>query len=662
VLLAGPYYHRRTGRETADALFPLFYKRSTPEGGFGVTPIGGWRQHDGVFTAVVGPFIAQRNRATGSSTNMLFPLVALHRSPRYSVSVAFPFFWRVRDGAETDTSIFPLYYHGRAPDHGFDGVFPLFLHNYNTTAATTVVGPFWWRARKDGGRGAGLFPLFAYNKKLGGDGKRVSWFGMPGIYADRNDYVGTSHTWATPFFHFTRPDGYSSGFIPLAFAWRRGTASKVLTPIYYRQADRARDYSLDVFTLFYVGHEGKARQFGLAPLFMAATHGDGTFRLGILPLFYGAKRSDGSTLATLLGGWSTSASGKRWWLGPFYYRHDAERTSGAFFPLVYHTHSHLTDARLSYAFPLYFDRRNGEGGELQAYTPLVWRGANVESTVTVGLPFFFDVNRFHESRTTSLLPLFLRNRSYTEGHSSYAFPFALTYFRTYDDRKRSGDGVFFPLFWRFGGSGDRSTTVVAPLVWDFLRGESRTTVFAPFGAVWRRPDTTHTLVLNTYYSKGHGERAGAWNFRFIPLMMVGRPRPHDLEWSVLEGLVGYHRNGRNTATGAIVTFVSSGCSTSRCRRRSRTWPGSARRRRARASCSDRFGAHNVGRGEGSRRRTDRRTCVRGALHPHAAFRCAAVFARARGAQDAARAGLRHHVVLFDALGLRAHRGVRAAPP
>jgi hypothetical protein len=160
----------------------------------------------------------------------------------------------------------------------------------------------------------------------------------------------------------------------------------------------------------------------------------------------------------------------------------------------------------------------------------------------IGLPLFFDVNRLHESRTTGLLPLFVRNRSEVERDTSWAIPPILTWWRTRDDGTKA-DAAVFPLFWHFGG--DNPTTVFAPLVWDFKRGSSRTTVVAPFAARWKRNDGIHTIMLNVYYGKGLGPKEGAWNFRFFPLISVGRPRKHDVEWYFLEGLFGYSRQGRN---------------------------------------------------------------------------------------------------------------------
>ena len=365
---------------------------------------------------------------------------------------------------------------------------------------------------------------------------------MPGVYADRNERLGTSHAWVLDFFHFTRPDGYTSGLLPIAFAWRRGTASKVLTPIYYRQADSARDYSLDVFTLLFVGHEGKSWKLGLFPLFIAGHDADGGWRTGLFPLFYASRHKDRATLATLLFGFSLTPAGKRLWVGPFYYRNDAEVTSGALFPIAYFGKNHTSSTRTSFILPLFLDVRRSEDRQLAAYSPLVWRYHNVESTTTIGLPLFFDVQRAGESRTTALLPLFLRNRSEIARETGYSIPPLLTWWRTRDDHSKS-DAVVFPLFWHFGGAS--STTVFAPLVWDFKRGPSRTTVVVPLFTHWHRVDGDGTIVLNVYYGKGLGERAGAWNFRFFPLISIGRPRKQDFEWYFLEGLIGYSRQGRN---------------------------------------------------------------------------------------------------------------------
>ena len=36
---------------------------------------------------------------------------------------------------------------------------------------------------------------------------------------------------------------------------------------------------------------------------------------------------------------------------------------------------------------------------------------------------------------------------------------------------------------------------------------------------------------------------GAWTYHFFPLFDFGRPRPGDLRWRILYGLIGYERSG-----------------------------------------------------------------------------------------------------------------------
>jgi hypothetical protein len=539
-LLIGPYFHRQDGDERADVLFPIFYLRRAPSDGFGLWLIGGYQRAHGVSTTVVGPFIRRTDAGTGARTTMLFPLAAWHDSPAWSVRVLFPILWRVRDGAETNTVVFPLYFGGRSPNQSWDVVLPLFAHARTPAAATTVVGPLWYRAANNGGRSVGLLPLFGWGKQIGPAGKATRWFAMPGLYSDKNEAAGTSHTWALLFFHSGRPDGYVAGLLPLAFAWRRGTTASVLAPFYYRKRDDARDSTYNWLVLGWYGREGRAHRFGIFPLTFVSTHGDGTFATGLFPLFYANKRTDGSTLVTLLGGYKTSAAGKRVLVGPVYYRKEGDVSAGGLLPLIYHQRNAATGARVSFGLPLYFEDRIGDGREIAEYSPLVWRYHSVESTLLLGLPLFFDAQRFAESRTTALLPIFVRHRGVVSQATSWLVPPLLSWWR---HGPGATDAVVFPFVWRFGGKDP--TTVVFPFVWRFIRGESRTTVVFPLGARWYRPDAVHTLAPFVYYKKGIGPKQGSWYLNVFPLLAVGRPRTQDLEWYFLEGLFGYSRQGRN---------------------------------------------------------------------------------------------------------------------
>lgn len=504
----------------------------------------------------IGPYVHATNRRTESSTHFFIPLVATHTAPDYHVTVQFPFFWRVHDHAETDTVVFPFYGRMRAPGRAVDLLFPIFFRSKSNVASTTIVGPFYRRARTDGGGASGLFPLFHYGKSLHG-GVTSRWFGSPLVYWAQNDHTGHRDLWAGPFYDMRRPNGYDAGLVPLFFAWRRGTSSKIVMPLFYHERDPAIDHSLDVVTLFYFGHTAKRRFFGLAPIFFGRAGGDGTGSGLLLPLLFYKKKQHGSLLATVLFGYSIYPEGTRAYVGPFYYRSDREAFSTALFPLVYHSHSRTTPGVLTnLVAPFYFDRRGADGQELSAYTPLIWRYHSIEGSVVAGLPLFFDVHRYGESRSTGVLPFYIRSRSNVTHSTWQLIPPLLTWTRSRPkdegEEGRVRDLVAFPLVWYFGGA--RSTTVVFPFGWDFRRGESRTVVFAPFGAHWKRSDGEHTLFLNMYYRRGKGPKEGSWYVNVFPLCSFGKPARKDIEWSLFEGLVGYSRIGRNRMLHLLFFF------------------------------------------------------------------------------------------------------------
>jgi hypothetical protein len=544
-MLIGPYFYHRDGPTEYHALWPIMLYRKSGADRLLISPIAAWKKDAHKETVVVGPYAYVHDELRKSSTHFLFPLGVVHRAPNYKVTVQFPFFWRVQDKNETDTAVFPFYYRIRAPGKSVDAFFPLFFRSDTTTAVTTVAGPLWLRQRRDGGKNLGLFPLFAYGSSLK-NGQRSRWLGFPGVFWNKNDMAGHQTIWAGPFYYAERAGNYDAGLLPLAFAWRRGTTSKVLAPLFYHMWDRAADASLTVIGPLYFGHNQQTKKFGLFPLFFETLHGDGGSSTTILPLLtHFRKKSVGSLMVNPLFGWSTYPGGVRAWAGPFYVRRDPQVSSTAIWPLVYFTRDKTNDTITRMVLPLYFDTRNDKGRELQMMTPLAWRYHSVERSVIVGIPLFFDVHSYKESRTTGLLPFFVRNRSNVYKSTTWFFPPLLTWARDRYGAEKAKDVVIFPLVWRFGGK--NSTTVAFPLFWDFKRGDARTSVLFPVAAWWKRTNDNHYIIGNMYYRRGKNEKEGSWWCDVFPIVSFGKPRKGDLEWNILEGLVGYWRKGRNRA-------------------------------------------------------------------------------------------------------------------
>jgi hypothetical protein len=143
--------------------------------------------------------------------------------------------------------------------------------------------------------------------------------------------------------------------------------------------------------------------------------------------------------------------------------------------------------------------------------------------MTLGLPFFYDVHSFHDTRLTMFLPLFIRYRNEATQN---------TYFLT-------------PISYRRSSPSD-STTVAFPLVWDFNSPDRRTTIVFPLYAGFRRPTWHgHFIFPSIWYRTGLGPAAGTSRFFFFPLWESAVKRPGDYMWEALLGLFGFEKIGRN---------------------------------------------------------------------------------------------------------------------
>ena len=369
---------------------------------------------------------------------------------------------------------------------------------------------------------------------------------MPGVYATTTSSLGTSHTWAGRFFDFTRPDGYTAGLMPLAFAWRRGTASKVLTPIFYRQADSAARLRRSTCSArSTAATRARAGSFGLFPLFFAGHDGDGTWRAGVFPLFWASRsRTDATLVDADPAAASCYPSGKRVYVGPFYYRRDAEQyRRRALFPLVYFGKNHTAGARRvrAAALPRRAAATKGASCRLHAADlALSQRRARPRRRPAAVLrrqPLrrvahhrrscrsscaTADIGRGTPSSRVPAHPDLVAHARRSRRHRRRRLP-ALLALR----RQELDDGG-----WRrwCGTSSAASRAPPSP---------SRSS------CTWHRPKRDGLLVLNVYYHKGHRRSAGTWHLDVFPFVQAGRPRKHDLEWSLFEGLFGYQRQGRN---------------------------------------------------------------------------------------------------------------------
>lgn len=541
----GPLFFSRSPQGRTSGLFPLVWVGNRGPQRFQlVLPLVGHVSDStrGTDRLWAGPYVRLHDSPPGttkkSTTHLFFPLVAKHDSPNYHVFVQFPLVWRVVSGDQSTTAVLPFYFGQHNPKRSVDVGFPLVWRFRNPESTTTVVGPIYWRKageRSDGG----LAPIFGFGSR--GPGKRYAWI-APLIFGHSSDaQAGRSVTFGPLFFWSRKPGGWTSGLIPLVFAWRREHAVTAVAPFIYHRRDDALGTAVTVVGPVFTEREPHHRGFGLAPLFFYGARDNGTWQATLIPLFHAARKSDGYRVITLLGGWSTSEKGGlRGFIGPAYFRKSPDGYSAALFPLFFHRVNNVRGTRLTFFLPLFL-RRTTPDSSLLGVTPLFWQRRTIDTTTTLGLPLFFDHNNAFESRTTGVIPFFLRHYSAAEKSSSWVVPPLLLYFK----RQPEGHNVaFFPLFWQFKPNSEKATTILFPLAWDFVRPGSRTQVVAPFYLYLRRETAKTLVVLNTYYSRGRGPFADRYTFDFFPLVYVSRPSTGDIKWRFLEGLVGYSRIGR----------------------------------------------------------------------------------------------------------------------
>jgi hypothetical protein len=432
----------------------------------------------------------------------------------------------------------------------------------------------------------GLLPLFGYGR----DPRRTLLATPLGFYY-RNHQEGHTRAAFTLVYGDFRRARADFGIIPLLFYARRGTASTWVAPLFYHRSDPGLARSLTVIGPLFFGRNGAATHGGFLPLIFGRNDGRGSYRMTVVPLFHFDHREGRpgtDRLFTLLFGFVRSPTGYRAYLGPAYLRRDADVRSEALFPLFYHSRNLLTRTHTTLVFPLFF-RTSSPERSLTAVTPLLWRYTTLTQRSVLLFPLVLDVHRLHESRLTAvgpLVPLIIRSRNHGERSTAWIFPPLLLYV------KRHPEGInanLFPLLWH-RESHERTTSVFLPLWYYLRRPDYRTavffplvyhywdkekdsgftvafpffwkrwvqdrylSVFVPFGARWRTERAQHTLVLNAYYVAGIGRNKGAWDFHFWPLFSFGRPRPRDLEWNILGGLIGYLRAGRNR-TFRLLWFI-----------------------------------------------------------------------------------------------------------
>lgn len=571
-LLVGPYVETvgnpgQPDQSLSRALFPLYYFHCSP----------------GHRALVLFPLYAQVREGDTSFRSVLWLYYGVKRG-EVSAHAVLPLFYSVRGPGRSTTVLLPFFHHrdDKKGELAF-GAFPLFGYgrDVSQTLLATPLGFYHHDQVKDRIRSAfltfyadiqrtrsdfGMFPLFFATRR----GTARATFVLPFFYDSRDPATDRSFTLLGPLFFGHKDRATYGGFLPLVYGRNDGDGgfSTLLFPLFYASHKPLGSTWL-ITPLFGFGTAAAGFRFYLGPLYVrrdAVQRTTALFPLFydgfdvlkqdrttfLLPLFYrGASAERSLTMVTpLFWNYRTLAS-RTTLMFPFvldvnnYYR---SRTTvvGAVIPFAVRHRDDLQDSTTWLVPPLltYYKRAALPGTNAQSVSfvqfPLLFHFKQPDRQTTVLFPLVYYVKR-PATTTVVALPLFGYRRDEHNNRSLLLLPL-FTWARNGGDGSR--ERVVFPLFWHFSSPEPaRSTTVLFPFWLKVRRPNVTVSVLFPLGAHWRTAKGHSTIVLNTYVHRGTGEYRGAWSFHFWPLFNVGRPRPQDIEWSVLYGLVGYSREG-----------------------------------------------------------------------------------------------------------------------
>lgn len=540
-------------------LFPLFHYRSEGRGArkLLVTPLGGWhvdRERSISTGALLVPPLIHREEPRYRIT-LVPPVFLSYRNKETGrhTGYAGPAFWSTDDEGST-VGLFPLYvrFHNRRPDATTQIFFPVAALHNGPRRSLGVVGPiFGWRSKEPGGGGGGgVFPLLWF-----ASGRRSYAMVLPLFAYDRDRDAGRLHVSVGPFFYRSRQlgpadqRGYDTGLLPLLFIGRRGdTQYQTLLPVFYHRKDARKEHLV-------LGPAYFVRTFASRP-------GDpeAGFSAGLFPLLW-FKRSPQRSHAVIAPIFWYAREGARsvGVLGPVFWQRDrgpdGPRGSGGLLPLFYVRHTPTQRLFLSPIAGYYHDRQSGD--RVVAAGPF-WhvRQGNAGTSTTALLPIAF----FYRGKDRSadvLFPLFIQGR---EGGTTVRSA-ALLYWgvRTKDLSAH----VLAPLFAHVS-TGRGSTTVVGPFfhhgrrdgsarafgalpLFAYLRNERATQLYTPLGFYYhdRKDEHTRTTFLLYYgdYRKGRSD----WGI--FPLLFGVRRGTA----SAVLGPLFYH--SRDPATPRALTVI-----------------------------------------------------------------------------------------------------------
>ena len=308
------------------------------------------------------------------------------------------------------------------------------------------------------------------------------------------------------------PSGYTV-FAPIYWHFYSPTSDFLsIAPFYWRSEDRARNYRLTV----------------IPPVSWSSEPGAGSF--AIWPLFYGSSKY----------GWAVPLA------GTFHIKDPQDGTSfGAALALYWWRRT--PDKAFDLGFPLFVSWRSSASAFTYAF-PLTFYWRNKDDANLLALPLFYWTGDKDSSGLYT--PLGYRSRTANRVSGSALW----LYWYSRNDRNGNGyDLLILPPFYYRSKNGERRTTVVTPLVWNFSGPTSRTTVVAPL-FLDRVNGSSYFSVLFPVWWRG-GDRATGRGFTTLLPLFHWQKDDKAGTGTLLTLLGGYSRdNNKGTARAFILPF------------------------------------------------------------------------------------------------------------
>jgi hypothetical protein len=424
------------------------------------------------------------------------PLFLMERGRDRATTAVFPLFFRDRRGASEGIFV-PPYYRYRSPTLQADAFFPFFFHWRGAREAggdwsTLVVPPVYvhrWQGRGElQGRAFGVAPLFFYGESFDEDGAlRREHLIIPPLL--------TVHTWRPehaftligPFFYDRLRADTDWGLAPLVFGGSNLHGSYLYLPplLTFHRENRDENRSLTVVGPFWYTRSPEAISFNLAPL--------------------------------------------------FFHHHDRTSSRTTFAPLF---HIDASPERRTVVTPFFYWGRRGDERTFVSWLYQYHRGTTDWDAVA---PFFFSSReRVTGHHTEALLPFFY-HRSTSNSRTLFVLPPLFHY-------EREGRDWFFnayPLLTFLGGNEERSYTVLGPLFARFQNHRERTDFMMVTPLFWRysTPESNTLVIPPVLWMESQRQGVRSYEWHLLPLFSYARPRPEDVSWNILFGLIGYRRSG-----------------------------------------------------------------------------------------------------------------------